>query len=278
MLGRQVKLIDIDPEGYLNFSRTFPRLSRISPQAVLWHEEGIPRRMLIGERERPVSVSHIADARITAKAVYESFRGKVRRVVVTDLEGYDRIYAAQNQLPEPDEEKYHYLARMNRALIAQFDERVAIYPETSLDRGPVALESVRSFMSEKLPEQSSLIFAVFDNQELYFSFVVRVRSGEADLVTSFDHWEALIGQSSFSSEGLDRTVEVVGEEFGPVACALFMERRDFERLYDGRRHARLPASLILASRAFGYSSLPGVAETAFLNTAGLFAYVPVYIP
>ncbi len=73
-------------------------------------------------------------------------------------------------------------------------------------------------------------------------------------------------------------MQQVEQSAGRVACALYIARGDLERLFDGRRHDSLPGSLIVSARAFGISNLPGVAESAFLNTAALFAYVPVLVP
>jgi len=281
VLARHFGIIDIDPTGYANFSSVFPALTTISPQMVLWHEEGIPRRLLLDGQDQSIGISQVEDARATAKWLYEYHSKKVRRVVVTDLQGYDRLYTARNLWPEPDEDQYHFLSRMQQALIEVFDASVAVYPEPNLDRGPVAYGRIRSFVTRELPDPGCVIFAVFEEEQLYFSFVVRMRKAEVDLVTSFDHWRELSDSVRLSGEELDRTVGIVAKsskEFGPVACALFLARRDFDRLFDGTLHAELPDSLILSSRAFGCSNLPGAAEEAFLKTAGLFAYVPVRIP
>ena len=123
-----------------------------------------------------------------------------------------------------------------------------------------------------------MILAVFEEGGLFFSFCLQVCSSQVVLVTSFDHWGEVLKDVRKTTEDLDRVVELVSGEYGPVATALFMDRKDFDRLYDGHPHTGLPYSLILGSRAFGYSKVPGLAEEAFLNTAGLFAYVPLRIP
>lgn len=278
MIDRNMEIIDVDPRGFANFSAVFPHLSTVSPQLVLWHEEGIPRRMILDKEIQTVSISRVEDARQAAMMLYSRQEGKVRRVVVTDLEGYDSLYAAQNLWPEPDEDKYSYLCRVNQALIKTFDRNVAVYPEPTLDRGPVAFEKMRSFIGRQLPDQCCLIFAVFEEGELYFSFVARIRSHAADLITSFDHWGDTLAGIGLGSRDVEMAVEAVAAQYGPPACALFIERMDFERLYDGRLHEELPYSLILDSRAFGYPSLAEASEEAFLNTAGFFAYAPVRIP
>ena len=278
MISRRIRVIDIDPGGFANFSDVFERLSSMRPQAVLWHEEGNPRRLLINGVDTQVGSSRVRDARETAMSLYEMLSGRVRRVVVTDMDNYDRIYAAQNLTPKQDEEKYHYLERVNQVVISQFNESLAIYPQPSLDRGPVGFRQMRSFVSNEIPEGNCLVLAVFDRDFLYFSFVARIRAGAAELVTSFDLWENLPKLARFANESLESVVEQVKKTLGPVACALYLERKKFERLFDGRRHDSLPGSLIQDSGAFGYSSLTGEAERAFLNTAGFFAYVPVWIP
>jgi len=278
MLARQIKVIDIEPEGFANFSDVFPNISAVRPQAVLWHEEGNPRRLLVNGVDTRVGYSRIRDARETAMAIYEMLSGKVRRVVVTDMDHYDRIYAAQNLIPKQDEGKYDYLERVNRVIISQFNESLAIYPQPCLDRGPVGFNQMRSFVSNEIPEGKCLILAVFDRDMLYFSFVARISAGAAGLVTSFDHWRNLPEQARFTGESLESAVEQVEKTLGPVACALYLERKKFEQLFDGQRHDSLTGSLVQDSGAFGYSSLTGSAERAFLNTAGFFAYVPVWIP
>ena len=278
MIARTLSVIDLDPAGYANFSESFAQLSCGHPQAVLWHEEGFPRKMLLGGEVISVPFNRILDARDTAREIYENFSGRARRVVVTDLEGYDRLYAAVNPSPEAGEGKYRFQERMNRQLAASFDERKAIYPLPDMTRGPVAFEQMRAFLTGRFPQVASLIFAVFEEEKLYFSFVARAGFGLVDLVTSFEHWPGLTREVKFSAESLDQTVERVAGELGEVAGALFLGKKDFERLYDGKRHDSLPVSLILSGAAFGYSGLPGVAENTFLKTAALFCYVPVWVP
>jgi len=58
MIARRIEVIDIDPGGFANFSNVFPRLSARRYQAVLWHEEGNPRRLLINGRDTRVGSSH----------------------------------------------------------------------------------------------------------------------------------------------------------------------------------------------------------------------------
>ena len=278
MIARQIQVIDLDPLRYARFSAVFDRLSGVSPQLVLWHEESIPRRQLLEGRSEPISIYQIDDARLSARDLYHSYRGKLRRVVVTDLEGYDRLYAASNLKPEPDEEKYHYLERMYRALRAEFDKNAAIYPEPNLDRGPVAYLKIRSFLEGLQPDQCCLILAVFEGQSLSFSFVAGVDRGEVDLVTGFDHWGNALEEVHFSSSGLNSAVELVGREYRAVAGALFLTRRDFDTLYDGNLHEGLPESLIRRADAFGFSNRAEAQLATLLSTAGLFAYVPVRIP
>jgi len=278
MIARQIKVIDLDPLQYARFSRLFDRLSSVSPQLVLWHEESIPRRQLLDGRSEPIRIYQIDDARRNARELYQSYRGKLSRVVVTDLDGYDRLYAAQNLKPEPDEEKYHYLERMYQAVRAEFDNTVAIYPEPNLDRGPVAYLKIRSFVRELQPDPGCLILAVFEDQSLFISFVARITQGEVDLVTSFDHWGSDLEDVRFSGADLERTVELVRRKYRAVAGALFVSRRHFDSLYDGKVHQDLPEPLNLGSNAFGFSIRPGGEQQTLLCTAGLFAYAPVRIP
>ena len=279
MIARRIQIVDIDPGGFAVFSRVFPRLSTMRPQAVLWHEEGNPRRLLINGRDTKVGSLPVRDARETAAALYQRLSGSVRRVVVTDMDHYDRLYAAQNLVPKQDEEKYQYLARVNEVVIAQFNEHVAIYPQPGLDRGPVGFRRMSAFVLNEIPEGHCLVLAVFDRDtSLEFSFVARIRSGAAELVTSFDLWEGLPEQARFTGESLESALEYVEKTIGPVACGLYLESREFERLFDGRRHDSLPGQLARTSGTLGYSSLPAAPEEAFLNTAGFFAYVPVWIP
>jgi len=278
MIAGQMQVVHLDPRQYANFCRVADRLNSVSPQLLLWHEESIPRRQLVEGRSEPVSIYRSDDARSVARELYKKYRGKIRRVVVTDLDGYDRLYAAQNPSPEPDEDKYHYLERMYRAVRAEFDNSLAIYPEPGLDRGPVACLGMRSFLKELQPDPCCLILAVFEGRSLFFSFVAGVAGGEVDLVTSFEHWSDELGQVGFTRPELGRAVELVGREYRAAAGALFLRLRDFERLFDGGRHDKLPETLVLGSNAFGFSNRPEKARQSLLYTAGLFAYVPVRIP
>jgi hypothetical protein len=278
MIDIRVQVIDLNPLQYSRFSRVFDRLSSVRPQLVLWHEESMPRRQLIDGRAEPIGAYRIDDARDTARELFESYRKKLRRVVVTDLDGYDRLYAAHNLNPEPNEDKYHYLERMYQAVRAEFDKNVAIYPEPILDRGPVSYRRIRSFVEHLQPDPCCLILAVFDGQSLFFSLVAGVSHGKVDLVTSFEHWGKALSDVRFTGLELDRVKKLIGEKFHPVAGALFISRQDFFRLFNGESHEGRPESLPLGSMAFGYSVRPDSLQQTLLDTAGLFAYAPVRIP
>ncbi|MEA2062773.1 MAG: hypothetical protein U9P14_03660 [Gemmatimonadota bacterium] len=285
MIARHIEVVDLEPLQWARFSLVFERLSAIHPQLVLWHEDGIPRRQLLDGCSEPVTVSRVDDARRVARDLYRKYgsargrQGKIRRVVVTDLDGYDRLYTARNLTPDQDEEKYRYLERRLRAVREEFDSRVAIHPEPDLDRGPVPLDRMRLFLRGLNSDPCCLVLAVFDENGLYFSFVAQVREAEVDLVTSFDHWAGELRKVGFSSSGLERVTGLVGKEYCPVAGAFFLTRRDFDRLFDGLRHENLPAGLLESPRAFCFSA--GRRETldeTMLCTAGLFAYAPLRVP
>ncbi|MFH1070409.1 MAG: hypothetical protein V1794_12390 [Candidatus Glassbacteria bacterium] len=278
MIGRRFTLIDVAPRELANFIGSCRAIATAGSQAVLWHEEGFPRRLVVaGEEVQPDGVG-IKDARETARALYEKYSDRVNRAVVTDFEGYQRLLAAVNIVPREGEPKFTHLERMFRALNGQFDNRAAIYPGPTLDRGPVLFQQEAAFLSEKIAETSCLLLAVFEGERIFFSWVAKVAGGETELATTFDRWPDKAGVDGFSGESLDRAAERVEAEIGPLACGLFLSREDFEQLFDGRRHDSLPGTLIQGGLAFGISNLPGVAEEAFLHTAGFFAYVPVFLP
>ncbi|MFC1544710.1 hypothetical protein ACFL4X_00945 [Gemmatimonadota bacterium] len=183
-----------------------------------------------------------------------------------------------NLTPRPGELKYEFQDRLNRALRSLSGESFAIYPEPDLDRGPVGYSQINGHFGGRGGEAENVVLGVFENGRLYISFVARLRNSLAEQVTSFDHWPEILPAVEFSSESLDRVVQTVEQADGPVACALFIDRADIKRLYDGQRHDALPGSLIVGSRAFGISNMPGVAERAFLACAGLFAYIPLLVP
>jgi len=278
MIARGMEIIDIEPAGYLNFLDLVPRISPSSPRAVLWHEEGMSMRLVVNGRRTEFGSQTVTDARESAARLYSRYSRQVRQVVVTDRDGYRRYCNAMNLSPRPGELKYDFQHRLNQALAALNGESFAIYPEPDLDRGPVAFGQLTEFFGSPAAETGNVLLGVFDNGQPYFSFVANLASGITRRVTSFEHWPGIIPVLEFSSDGLDKVVQQVEQTDGQVLCALFIARSDLERLFDGQRHDTLPGSLIVSSRAFGISNLPGVAERAFLACAGLFAYVPLFVP
>lgn len=276
MIAAGMRVIDIDPSGYTNFRSALERIRTDAPLALLWHEDGEPRRLTVDGELRPGATMAVRDARDTARRLHGALGGRARRVVVADMDGYLRVCRAMNLPPEEGEEKYAYLHRRNLELRAEFDESLAIYPEPGTDRGPVPFAGVSSFFAEHTrSEPAAVALGVFDRGEAYFGLVVRLERGAAVQAAGFEHWPALRRGVSFDAGGLDTVIREVEAAEGRVACGLFLDRPDFERLFDGRRHDALPGSLIVSGRAFGITNLPGVADRAFLYTAGLFAYVPV---
>ncbi len=277
MIARGMEIIDIEPAGYGNFLALLEKLSPSRPRAVLWHEQGIVRQLTLGGEALRLEVRSVRDARQSARQLFAMLRGKAKQVVVTDRQGYFRMCDTLNLTPLSGEEKYGYQSRLNEELRTLAGESFAIYPQPTLDRGPLDYGQVSGFFSGHAAGSSHVILGVFDRRELYFSFVVRLSGGQVEWASSFDHWPAMIGEVEFSAESLEAVVRRVEQSLGAVACALLLARSDMERLFDGQRHDSLPVSLIVGSRAFGISYLPGVAERAFLNTAGLFAYAPVFV-
>ena len=277
MIGRRFSLGDIAPRELANFQQSCRGIEGSRPQAVLWHEDGLPRRLWVdGEEVGPGGVL-VRDARETARLIYERYASRVHRAVVTDFEGYQRLVTATNLVPRENEARLAYLERTFSALHSQFDSRAAIFPEPTLDRGPVPYRRMSAFLAEKIAETGCLILVVFDQGHSYFSWLVKIAGGEAEMATTFDRWADYAGMQGFTGEDLDRAAERVAAEIGPVACGLFMSREDFESLFDGQPHGSLPDALILGGQAFGISNLPGLPEEAFLHTVGFFAYLPVLL-
>ncbi len=277
MISPGMVVRDIDPRSWSAFSKYFPVLSMSRPQAVLWHEEGIPRKFVLGGEDRPFGLSRITDARLTARLIHDNNSYRVRRVIVTDLDGYESLCEAQNILPEPDEPRYTFLVRVIETINSRQSEKLGIYPALTLDRGPVDFQSVSRFMNDTMMSTGTLVLSVFSGQDLSFSLVARAERGQVTLVTSLDHFAGLPETLDFSAESLDRVVDMISTDMCQVAGGLFIQERDFARLFDGARHAAFPPALILGGQAFGFSQLPGVPEYTFLHTAGLFAYVPDWI-
>jgi hypothetical protein len=278
MIARGMEIVDIEPKGYGNYLSLLEKLSLSRSTAVLWHEEGMIQRLTLAGETLQVGVRTVRDARQSAERLHAMLRGRARQVVVTDRQSYFDMCDALNLMPLAGEEKYDYQGRINEELRALAGRPFAMYPEPTLDRGPVDYAQVKAFFADHTLSAIHVVFAVFDKGQLYFSFVVRLSNGQAEWVSSFDHWPELAQKAEFSTQSLDEVTQHVEQNLGPVACSLYLARSDMERLFDGKRHDSLPGSLIVSSRAFGISNLPGVAERAFLNTAGLFAYVPVLIP
>ena len=91
MIAPEMKVIDIDPQGLAAFRDAAGMISQSAPQAVLWHEDGIPRRFVLGGEPRPFGISRVLDARRSAMAIYEKSSRQVRRVIVMDRKSYDHL-------------------------------------------------------------------------------------------------------------------------------------------------------------------------------------------
>ena len=124
------------------------------------------------------------------------------------------------------------------------------------------------FLSEAGPGPVNVVLGVFERGRPHFSFVATLNEALTQRVTGFEYWTDLPAVE-FTAESLDNLVQAVESSDGPVASALFIERADLERLWDGERHDSLPGSLIVGGRAFGISNMPGVAERGFSGGGGI---------
>ncbi|MCE5271338.1 hypothetical protein LLH00_08635 [bacterium] len=274
MISPRMTVREIDPRGWSAYVGYLQKISQRAPQAVLWHEDGIPRRFVLDGEARQFGLSRITDARISARLIYDNNSYRVRRVIITDRDSYDNLCAAQNLTPAPDEGRYAFLARVIEAVKACQNEKFGIYPELSLDRGPVGFQAMSDFLRQNMSVAGTFLLSVFAEENLSFSLIASVEQGEVTLVTSLDRYAGSWAAVDFSAESLDRAAEMISGELGPLAGGLFIQERDFTRLFDGAGHAEFPSALILGGLAFGYSQLPGVVENTLLHTAGLFAYAP----
>ena len=283
MIGINFKAIEIDPLGYENFIASSARVSISNFEAVLWHEQGINRRWMIGGRERSLSgiSPRFPDASLEAERLYYKLGGRARRVVITNRAGAQKLYAAQNIRPDLNETKFQYLQRVNEAILSACDKATAVFPQPSLDRGPVGYAAMEKFTLDNLENGGCLALAVFDGKKLHFSFVVHFSSGQAELVTSFERWNGLRESVSFSAESLSQVQNLIQTDLGPVACAAFLSRQDFERLFDGNRKTRLPRSFKLGQTGFACTPVQNekasALEKKILHTAGILAYIPAWI-
>jgi hypothetical protein len=277
MIARGMQLIDIDPAGWSNFLRIVAPLAPSAPRAVLWHEDGMGLRLTLDGQLQNLGAQVVQDARASAATLHARLAGRARQVVVTGRDGYRRLSDTLNLQPRPDELKYEYQARLGQAVNELNDETFAVYPALTLDRGPLSFARIKDFADSLGAGPANVVLGVFEQGRPYFNLTARLNGSLAEQVSGLEHWQELF-EVQFTAESLDHVAQTLESGGEQVACALFIERGDLERLYDGGLHESLPGSLIVGGRAFGISNLPGVAENSFLAAAGLFAYVPLCLP
>ena len=278
MISRDMKLTDLDTAMMHQFASYLDRLRSNRRQLSIWHEDGIVRRSLIGDEVVSSGLVRIEDARRISENLYRVYENEVERVLITDFEGKNRMVASWNIKPRENEHPYEYLRRRIDSLTAQFDSKLAIYPELKLDRGPVDIVTASRIMDSLVGESTcSLLLAVVDGTELEMILVAKIKNGRVIEFTNVKRCESIRESVEMDDGWLEKICSVVSEVLDTdksIACCL--SPRMIRRLYDGRTKIHIPYGY---REKRDYLTFPGnlvelESHEPAVYIPGIFAYIP----
>lgn len=231
MLKANAPMIDIDVDHWRNLQGLLLEPASGRPRIILIHENGELLKFVHSEgADATCNVERIDDPREAAKKVYDANSGSVDFVAVFERGAIDRYFAQVQDSWNADESVDGYVHRMY-ALLNEYPEGIVTHPDpagTTLGlqwRLGASYEEVGSAVSSFVPPESSVVFGIFDGDDLWASLILGFDAGgQVALVTTADPSDLDLGGGREAvARGL---VGWVNKKHSTCSLGLFVGRDD----------------------------------------------------
>lgn len=220
MIGADVLIVDLEPEGFAHLSEVLShRLYRTSSEIQILHSSGqvlnvVDTREGVVDRYR----ESFDDPQARAEEIFqEASETGVQRVLVVDKNGIDSLCEAQVRLAMSIDTQTDLLWRGNEEFLRS--SAVAVAPEPAVSPWPRISDRLKSIGGEWW-----VVLGAWKEEDLYLSLIAKVEGGLVTFATSADGFgeRPPRGQSG-------RLIEMV-EGRGPVAVALLCDILELDRI------------------------------------------------
>ena len=211
MLHQDVLMKDIDVDHWRNLQALLLDSAKGRRRIVVIHEDGEVLKLVHSDRLPVVgAVSRISDPHALAEQLYRDNQESVDFVAVFERRAFDEYFAKFQGTWSPDEDLDEFVHR-SYALLDDYPQGIVTRPEPP--RRTLGLqwrlgsnyEEVKDVVKKFVPADSTVVFGVFDGDELWATLVLGFDADHRiDVVTTVDPAD-LEGSGSLE----DRASEVV---------------------------------------------------------------------
>jgi len=167
----------------------------------------------------------ITDPLSRAKELYDSDQGWDRVQIFDKRSVLSFAHKAQESV-HPEWDLDEYIARVWELADAD-PEGLCYYPPRPRDWNDWRYSQVNRFVEEVIPDNSTLILGVIEEDTLWAGLILGIRDRKIKLVTTFDALLSLGLGPVTCLEDIGEVVPLVARKFDPPAAALFCTRQVF---------------------------------------------------
>lgn len=224
MIDENLVMLDIDP-------RQFRRLYDLAvplrkPRRIfILHDNGRVVKAYDTERGlRHDLQAPVVDPERRAREIFDSERG-ASEVLVLERSAMRHYFAALQATYTPTETADEYYDRALRAR-GNYPGRIVKYPPQfpGLQYLGIGWEDARAFLKRYIPPDSFLLFAAFDGEQIWMSWIVGVSGGRVVRVASSDAIMDLDASLPNWRKRHQEMVEACNKQLGRVSLGLFTDR------------------------------------------------------
>lgn len=178
MLHQNVLMKDIDLDHWRNLQALLLDSAKERRRIVVIHEDGEVLKLVHSERLSVVgAVSRVAEPHTLAEQLYRNNRESVDFVVVFERRAFDEYFGKFQGTWSPAEDLDEYVHR-SYALLDEYPQGIVTWPEPPRRtlglqwRLGSSYEEVKDAVQKYVPANSTVVFGIFDGEELWTTLVL----------------------------------------------------------------------------------------------------------
>ncbi|MCU1489925.1 MAG: hypothetical protein JWM85_1330 [Acidimicrobiaceae bacterium] len=226
MLHQDVLMKDIDVDHWRNLQALLLDSAKGRRRIVVIHEDGEVLKLVHSDR-LPVlgAVSRVGDPHALADQLYRDNQESVDFVAVFERRAFDEYFGRFQATWSPEEDLDEFVHR-SYALLEEYPQGIVTRPEPPRStlglqwRLGSSYEDVKDAVHKFVPADSTVVFGIFDGDELWASLVLGFDADRrVDVVTTADPSE--LEKSGSLEDRARELVSWVEQRHRPCSVALF---------------------------------------------------------
>lgn len=228
MLAENVMIVDIDPWQCRRFYELIRPVRESRGTVYVIHEQGKVLKA-VHTRGIPVKVERVEDPVKLARELYQSYLSDA--VVIWEKGSLNKYFVEIQRTYREKQDFDDYLLEIFQLLHREsYSRDLVSYRGEEKGAGLYDFNLFRNFITTRVPDNSTLILGVFENNTVWCSWIVGVKGGKIVLISTFD---------SLITEGLrirnwrndyKQVLNLVSKKFFSPWLGLFMDKDVFEEL------------------------------------------------